>query len=166
MLMRKLVLTFFSLAWAAGVAPVASAQSNSRQIGINVVLRGPVTSATLADLGRLGSVRDVVPEVQAVTLQAPAYQLPAIQALPSVAAANIDAARNGAPVDTVAAANFASGLSTWDLDAIDVTDYGAGRVVGYDGSGVYVAVLDTGLVDSWRQYFAQERIATEFAISL
>jgi subtilisin family serine protease len=28
-----------------------------------------------------------------------------------------------------------------------------------------VAVLDTGLVDSWRQYFPQERIATQYAIS-
>jgi subtilisin family serine protease len=29
---------------------------------------------------------------------------------------------------------------------------------------VYVAVIDSGLVDSWRQYFPQERIATEYAI--
>lgn len=28
-----------------------------------------------------------------------------------------------------------------------------------------MAVLDTGLVDSWRQYFPQERIATQYAIS-
>jgi subtilisin family serine protease len=30
---------------------------------------------------------------------------------------------------------------------------------------VYVAVLDTGLVDSWRQYFPQERIAVQYARS-
>jgi subtilisin family serine protease len=29
---------------------------------------------------------------------------------------------------------------------------------------VYVAVLDTGLLDSWRSYFPQERIATEYAM--
>jgi subtilisin family serine protease len=46
-----------------------------------------------------------------------------------------------------------------------VTDGSAGRTSDYDGAGVYVAVLDTGLLDSWRQYFPQERIATEYAIS-
>jgi len=60
--------------------------------------------------------------------------------------------------------NFADGLSTWDLDAINVTDFGFDRQVAQDGTGVYVAVLDTGLVKTWRQYFPQERIATEYAI--
>ena len=35
----------------------------------------------------------------------------------------------------------------------------------YDGNGVYVAVLDTGLLDSWRKYFPQERIAKEYGIA-
>ncbi|MEL7643272.1 MAG: S8 family serine peptidase, partial [bacterium] len=39
------------------------------------------------------------------------------------------------------------------------------RQVEYDGTGVYVAVLDTGLVDSWRQYFPEERIAEDYAIA-
>jgi subtilisin family serine protease len=83
-----------------------------------------------------------------------------------VACTDPDAERKGAPVDTVAVANFANGLSTWDLDAINVTDFGFNnRKVGYDGSGVYVAVLDTGLMDSWRQYFPQERIAVQYARS-
>ena len=55
-----------------------SAQQNNRQIGINVVLRIPVNPTVLADLGRFGRVRDVVPELRAVTLQAPASQLAAI----------------------------------------------------------------------------------------
>jgi subtilisin family serine protease len=77
-----------------------------------------------------------------------------------------EAARNGAPADTVAAADFADGLSTWDLDAINVTDFGFdNRQVAYDGTDVYLAVLDTGLVDAWRQYFPQERIATQYAKS-
>ncbi|HEY5485368.1 MAG TPA: S8 family serine peptidase, partial [Candidatus Cryosericum sp.] len=39
-----------------------------------------------------------------------------------------------------------------------------GRTIGYDGTGVYVAVLDTGLLDNWRDYFPVERIATEYAM--
>jgi subtilisin family serine protease len=46
-----------------------------------------------------------------------------------------------------------------------VTDFGFdNRQVAYDGSGVYVAVLDTGLVDNWRYYFPSERIAVEYAM--
>jgi subtilisin family serine protease len=60
--------------------------------------------------------------------------------------------------------DFLNGLSTWDQDAINITDFGFNnRKVDFDGTGVYVAVLDTGLLDSWRQYFPQERIATQYA---
>jgi subtilisin family serine protease len=69
-------------------------------------------------------------------------------------------------VDTVAAEDFLDGLSTWDQDAINVTDFGFdNRQVEFDGTGVYVAVLDTGLLDSWRQYFPEQRIAVELAKS-
>lgn len=55
------------------------------------------------------------------------------------------------PSTPVAATAFGNGINTWDLDAIGVTDLGSGRSVTSDGSGVYVAVLDTGLVDQWRK---------------
>jgi subtilisin family serine protease len=119
----------------------------------------------LAELGTYGKVRDVLYQIDAVTLQGPESALPAIRALSYVAAANPDAERQGAPIDTVSATDFGNGLNTWDLDAVNVTDFGAGRTVAYDGTGVYVAVLDTGLLDSWRQYFPQERIAAQYAKS-
>ncbi len=43
--------------------------------------------------------------------------------------------------------------STWDIDMIDAD------ITGYTGSGVYVAVLDTGLVPNWKDYFPLDRIA-------
>jgi subtilisin family serine protease len=149
-----------------GVFTPVSAASPKTMIGVNVVLNTDVTDTILADLGAHGKVRDVIYEINAVTLQARAGELDTIRALPYVAAANPDAEVKGAPVDTVAATNFMDGLSTWDQDAINVTDFGfANRQVDYDGTGVYVAVLDTGLLDSWRQYFPQERIATQFGIA-
>src|SRR6185503_20313662 len=33
------------------------------------------------------------------------------------------------------------------------------------GQGVYIGVLDSGLLDTWRQYFPRERIATQYAKS-
>lgn len=157
---RLLALTASLLA-----ATGASAASDQANIGVNVLLASEPTSALLADLGRFGRVRDVVPEIDAVTMQTTAGELGAIRALPYVLAVSPDAERKGSPVDTVAATDFENGLSSWDQDAVDVTNPGAGRVTPFDGTGVYVAVLDTGLLDSWRQYFPQERIATELGIA-
>jgi subtilisin family serine protease len=133
------------------------------QIGINVVTNAPVDQTMLTALGRYGVVQDVITEINAVIMKGRASDIPAIQALPFVDAANPDAERKASPIDTVAAENFSNGLSTWNLDAVNVTDLGAGRKVAQDGTGVYVAVLDTGLLDTWRQYFPQERIASKFA---
>jgi len=164
-MIRRIAFALLVTTLLAGVYLPASGASLKAMIGINVVLKTDITKAILADLGTHGKVRDVIYEIKAVTLQARAGELNAIRALPYVAAANPDAVRTGAPVDGVTATNFLKGLSTWDLDAINVTNFREGRTIGYDGSGVYVAVLDTGLLDSWRQYFPEERIAEEYAIS-
>ena len=64
-----------------------------------------------------------------------------IQALPYVLAANPDAERDGAPIDTVEAKDFVDGMSTWDLGVINVTDFNFdNRTVEQTGDGVYVAV--------------------------
>ncbi|HSC08545.1 MAG TPA: hypothetical protein VLD59_17105, partial [Steroidobacteraceae bacterium] len=48
----------------------------------------------------------------------------------------------------------ASGYHTWDSDLINL------EAVTQTGSGVYVAVLDTGMVPNWRDYFPEARVAT------
>jgi len=156
--------TCIALVAMLALSNVAVAQTKG-MIGINVLLKTDVTQAILTDLGTHGTVRDVVAEIKAVTMQAKASELAVIQALPYVATANPDAVRNGAPVDEVAVDDFKNGLSTWDMDAINVTDFGFNnRQVAQDGTGVYVAVLDTGLLDNWRVYFPEESIATEYAV--
>jgi subtilisin family serine protease len=152
-----------ALALAAAALTSFQLEAGSRSIGINVLLNTAPTSAVLADLSKYGRIGDVLQAINAVTMRAPEDSLPAIRALPYVISAGPDAERQGSPVDTVSADSFAAGLSTWDLDSVNVTNFGAGRTLAYDGSGVYVAVLDTGLLDSWRQYLPQERIATQFA---
>jgi subtilisin family serine protease len=155
---------------ALGVFAVASAalttgvSAQNRRIGINVALKSDITPAILADLARHGSVLDTLPAIDALTMRVAESQLAAIRAKSYVAAANPDAERKGSPVDTVAATDFSTGINTWDLDAVNVTNFGStARQVAQDGTGVYVAVLDTGLLDSWRQYFPQERVATQYA---
>lgn len=161
---RVAALVVMAVLTAGGVFVVGAPQD--KLIGVNVVLKTGITKAVLTELGRFGRVRDEIPALKAVTLQARESELASIQALPFVASASPDAERKGAPVETVAVTDFTNGLSTWNLDAINVTDFGFNnRQVGYDGNGVYVAVLDTGLLDSWRQYFPEERIAVEHARS-
>ncbi|HUS18254.1 MAG TPA: S8 family serine peptidase [Terriglobales bacterium] len=140
----------------------ASAQSDSRVVGINVLLKSAPTPAVLSDLGKHGKIRDVVEEIKAVTLQAPLSELAVIQGLTYVASANQDSPRGTGPVDTVTATDFVAGISTWDLDAINVTNPGAGRTTSLTGAGVNVAVIDTGLVDNWRQYFPEQRILSQY----
>jgi subtilisin family serine protease len=48
----------------------------------------------------------------------------------------------------------ADGYHTWDSDMINI------EAVSETGAGVYVAVLDTGLVPNWKDYFPEERVAT------
>ncbi len=47
------------------------------------------------------------------------------------------------------------GYSTWDSDMINV------EAVDQTGAGVYVAVLDTGLVPNWTNYFPKARVNTQ-----
>jgi len=47
------------------------------------------------------------------------------------------------------------GNHTWDSDQIDIEN------VSETGAGVYVAVLDTGLVANWKDYFPDARVAQE-----
>jgi subtilisin len=135
------------------------------QIGINVLLNTAVTNAILNELKTYGKVMEVIPEINGLTMIAASSNLSLIKKLSYVSAANPDAERNGSPVDAVTVSDFTGGLNTWNLDAVNVTDLGTGRTLNQDGTGVYVGVLDTGLPDSWRQYFPQERIATQYATS-
>jgi subtilisin family serine protease len=151
--------------------PAPAFASGNGTIGINVVLKAPATAANRTELAKYGTLLDEIPELNAIRVRAKASQLPAIQALPFVEAASPDAERHAAPVDNVAATNFTAGLSTWDQDAVNVTNRTApgvtpafnGRTETFNGSGVFVAILDTGLLPTWRQYFPQERVAEEFA---
>jgi subtilisin family serine protease len=49
------------------------------------------------------------------------------------------------------------------MNVTDPTDPTGPRVVSQGGAGVYVAVLDTGLVGNWRDYLPADQVAVEYA---
>ena len=143
------------------------AASPDKNIGINVLLNTDITDEILAELGAYGKVVGKIVQIDALTMKVRESQLSVIQALPYVAAANPDVVRNIPPSGSTPFNDWhmSIGLGTWDLDAINVAEAGEffGRQVPYDGDGVYVAVLDTGLLNTWRYYFPEDSIAVEFA---
>jgi subtilisin family serine protease len=137
---------------------------------INVLTKTPATSSQLSELAKYGSVLKEIRQLKAVIMTGNESSLASIRKLNFVATANFDAERNIPPGATVELTDFTTGLSTWDLDAIDVTQRTTPRSTRertepMDGAGVYVAILDTGLLPTWRSYFPEARIATQYAKS-
>jgi subtilisin family serine protease len=132
-------------------------QAQAQMIGINIRLNQSLNNNILQDLGAHGEVLDVLSQINGVTLRAHSSELSTIQSLSYVAGANLD--------EQADLADFSDGTNYWNLDAVNVTDFGTTppRVVGYDGDGVYVGVIDSGLPFNWRAYLPEERIALEFA---
>ena len=149
------------------VKPAANGQ-------INILLKTEATDAILAELENYGKVVDVIDQINAVVLRGKGNVLSKVQSLSFVETANPDAERNIPPLDFVQATDFSYGISTWNLDAVNVTDtyfnaenelIATGRVMPYTGEKVYMGILDTGLLHTWRSYFPEERIAEQYARS-
>jgi subtilisin family serine protease len=148
-------------------APGVAAGTATATVGVNIVLRTKPNATILADLAKYGTSIETIPQINGVTMMAAADQLPVIKSLSYVKKAGKDVTVSVSPFNRVAESDFTSGFSTWDLDAINVTS-GPGsntRIVSQDGGGVYVGVLDTGLLTTWRDYLPEERIATQYATS-
>jgi subtilisin family serine protease len=144
------------------------ATSSNGVVGINVVLKASPTKSQLDQLNRLGNVKTVFAQINGLTMAAKQSQLAAIRALPFVKGAAVDGFINIPPnTDLVPVSDFAGGFSSWDQDAINATvsPGSSAREVPQTGAGVYVGILDTGLLFTWPQYFPQQRIATQFATS-
>jgi subtilisin family serine protease len=132
------------------------------------VLKARPTKSQLDRLNTLGTVKTRFDQINGLTMAAKRSQLATLRALPFVKAAAVDATINIPPnTDLVPAGDFTTGFSTWDQDAINATvsPLSSARGVPQTGRGVYVGILDTGLLFTWRQYFPQERIATQYATS-
>ncbi len=146
--------------------PASSFASSSSVVGINVVLKAKATSAQIAQLNAIGQVKSFLNEINGLTMSAKSERLADVRALSFVRAAAIDQRLDFGPqTDLVPVSDFTGGFSTWNQDAINTTvaPLSSARAVSQTGAGVYVGILDTGLLNTWPQYFPQERIAAQYA---
>jgi subtilisin family serine protease len=130
----------------------------SPQLTLEVLVSGPLTDDMIAELSAYGKVTHVLKRIGGVAMTVKESDISKVMALPFVT-------RVGESVPVEAYGDYSEGISTWDLDIMNVTDFDVPRTIEYDGDGVYVAVLDTGLVHNWRDYFPEDRIDTELAIA-
>ena len=149
--------------------PSSAAVSSSATVGINVVLSRAATQGDLARLNAIGRVKSQLPEINGLTMEAKASRLADIRRLAFVKAAAVDQEIHiPPPTDLVGVADFTGGFSAWNQDAIEVTVQPASsaREVPQTGRGVYVGILDSGLLATWPQYFPDERIAEEYGATV
>jgi len=135
----------------ASIDPMASDPSRS----VEIVVNGVLTDAMIAELGGYGRITDTLPQIGGVAMDTRESALGNLKKLPYVTAVGDQAERHAYAYD--------GGVSTWDLDMINITNPVSARAVEETGQGVYVAVLDTGLVGNWRDYLPADQVAVEYA---
>lgn len=155
------------------ITPIALINAESRGNRFVVMTNVDLTQEIVDEISEYASkVHYVLGEIDALAVTVPKKNLKKIQQLPYVEIVGTDKERYiptnyGPSENSILFEGFTEGMSTWNLDMIDVTTEPGfdNRNVEYDGNGVYVAVLDTGLLKTWRNYFPEERIATEYAVA-
>jgi len=127
---------------------------------VMVLLRTRVTPETLELLGTYGRVHGWMDRYRMVVMTpAGPTARSAIRALPIVHTIENDTLR------------FPTDIATWDRDMLDVADVEESvtpgppdpREVSETGAGVHVAVIDTGLIENWRDFLVDTRVDTSLA---
>jgi len=144
------------LAGCSWVSPTALDSMGQDPLrNVEIVLTGELTDEILAELAGYGKVTGQYGKIRGLTMDLRESALAEVLALSYVDVVGERAERF--------ALDYSDGISTWDHDIINITEFFASRVVDYDGEGVYVAVLDTGLVKNWRDYLPADQVAVEYA---
>jgi hypothetical protein len=118
---------------------------------------GPA-SAQVAALENAGAnVKYVYQNFGGAAVVAPANAVDAIRKLSFVSSVSADTVKQLNGIQAATAATALPGKPYW-LDLID-----AEKNTSYDGSGVWVAVLDSGFYPNWRDYFDPAKILTDKA---
>ncbi len=131
------------------------AQIEGRGVRVIVKTTEEPTEDILEELSDYAiSIIYVFPEISAVVLSVERSSIPQLQGLPSVESVEEDQL-----VFALGMSSFGMGFLSWNLDIINVE-----KTIN-NGGGVYIALLDTGLVSNWRIYLPIGGVAEEYGKS-
>ena len=140
------------------LVPVASAAQSSRGYLIGSV--APLTASQVEQLKSAGvNVQHVYKNFGGAAGTIPSNKISAVRALPFVTSVNEDTIKqlDAITLSPQLQSSALPGTPYW-LDLIDAENNAA-----FDGSGVWVAVLDSGFYPNWRDYFDESKILTQYA---
>jgi len=141
--------------------PLASGANKNAPKSVFVQIDGPITQEVLSTLRANGmKITYVFDEIGFVAGFVKDKDLKRISKLKFVKSVGEDVQVHVTSETLPSASPYGFGFYTWNLDMINVPT--VHEEMGYTGKGVYIAVLDTGLVPNWRDYFEEDKIATEF----
>ncbi len=141
------------------VAPNSDAVRIRGSNRIIVTVRPAVSSGILDELRQYGQIHGWLPSLKLVVMTPTGNDRSAIRSLPFVAAIDTDRQR------------FVTDVGTWDRDMLDVVDVEESGIIGdpdarevsQTGAGVHVALIDTGLIENWRDFLVASRVDTSLA---
>lgn len=157
----RLLLLMAVLAVGLGAAGIAAQAAPGGGKGYLIGSAAPLTAAQVAQLGEAGAgVVHVYVNFGGASAVISPKNVDRVRALPFVTSVNEDPVRQLDVVEVGPALEHGSALpgTPYWHDLINLE--GAG---GFDGSGVWVAVLDSGFYPNWRDYFDESDILTNLA---
>ncbi|MCS7108285.1 MAG: S8 family serine peptidase [Sulfolobales archaeon] len=154
-----IILTALLLIQIASSSIIESGNVNSNSVVEVIASNETSFNRALKVAESRGKVIYVFPELMGFAAHLPKQSVAVLKGIPGVSvaeAARVEVLSEELPSKCESHnTNF-----TWNLDIINVPT--VHEVYGLSGSGVYIAVLDTGLEPHWRNYFPEDRVAAEF----
>ncbi len=144
------------------VTLAAKPTTNDRgHVIVEVIFDRPINREDLAKISSLGgNVIYRLNEINGLAVSVKTNRLDDLRRLDGVREIGLAVKVEGVSEILPGSCGSHSTTLTWNLDLINVPTVHEG---GLDGSGVYVAVLDTGLEPQWRNYFQEDNIDVEHA---
>ncbi len=160
--MQRLYLIFPALLVITLLIPYGPAIAGKNKVIVEMVFNRPVTSIDLAEIRSLGGrVIYNFENVNGLAVWIDEDRIPDLRSMEGVSdvspAVTVNPLSESLPSTCVSHGT----LLSWNLDMINVPT--VHEEYGLDGTGVYIAVLDTGLEPQWRNYFPAEKIDEKHA---
>ncbi len=135
---------------------------SGERVVVEVVFSRPISESDLKAIARLGgNIIYKFDEVNGLAIAIDSRLVDALSKLDGVKEVGVAVKVYALSEVLPSLCNEHGTVLTWNLDMINVPT--VHEVYHLDGTGVYIAVLDTGLEPEWRLYFPEDRIDTEHA---